>query len=91
MATERTTARERLAAVEVNIEHVIAQVADIKSTVHHTDKAIRGNHGLGLMARTASLEESRDEYRSTRRWLRGVGVAGVITAVGAAIRWLTAK
>jgi hypothetical protein len=91
MAKERTTTfRERLTTLEANTEHVIAQVTDIKSTVVHTDKAIRGNHGAGLMARTASLEESRDRdvkrRRAHRNWGWGIVASVFVGGVGWILR-----
>lgn len=73
----------RISTLEAGIAGLGKNIDEIKQTVHRTDKAIRGNDRPGLMARTASLEDSRDEQEETqksdRRWRRGVW-AGIIVA-----------
>jgi hypothetical protein len=81
----------RISMLEAGIGTLTKDTEEIKATVHRIDKAIRGyNDKLGLMARTASLEESRDEHEvdqtSNRRWLRGVFAAAILAAVGAGLR-----
>lgn len=83
----------RLATLEADMGHVKGAVDDIKSTVGHIDEAIRGNDGLGLAARTSSLEESRDEQddtqRSNRRWLKGILASLIVGTLIVLFRGLT--
>jgi hypothetical protein len=78
----------RLATLEANTEHVISQIADIKSTVGHTDRAIRGNDGLGLTARTASLEDSRERDVKRRRAHRNWGWGLVASVFVGGAGWI---
>ena len=87
-STECPDVREcmgRLATLEANDVHLIAQVDSTRATVDRIDRAIRGNSEPGLMARTRSLEESREAQRSKRRWLRGICAAVIAAVVGALV------
>lgn len=83
----------RISTLEATIGALKEDTDEIKETVHRIDKAIRGNHRYpGLMARTASLEGSRDEHdetrKSDRRWRRGILAAVVVALIGAGAQFV---
>jgi predicted transcriptional regulator len=80
----------RISTLEAAIRTLKEDTDEIKETVHRIDKALRGNNTAGLMARTASLEDSRDEHeeaqKSDRRWRRGILAAVIVALIGAGVQ-----
>ncbi len=78
----------RLATLEANTNYVISEIADVKSTVGHIDRSIRGNDRPGLAARTARLEESRERDARRRRTHRNWGWGLLASAFVGTVGWI---